>query len=350
MHPDKCHCMWELIHLRKVSSASKTADKVFRLATGVAASSPVVFLVVIAIIVVDQSIPSMKYNGWHFVTGIQWNIGDTYGSLVHKNGVMAASGASFGAFPFIVGTIASSLIALMIAIPVSLLTAVILAYKVNGVFQWILSILVELLAGIPSVVIGLWGIVTLAPWVKTNLAVWLAHLGVVIPYLAGPIGTGMGLLTSGLVLAIMVVPIITATTRDLLMQVPILYREGGTGLGMTSWEVVRYVCFPFIKDGFVGAVALGWGRAMGETMAVLMVSGSALNMLPQNLYSPISTMAAFIADQLDSALTDASHMAVHALSELALILMVLTLLTNFLARWLVSRTSGAKRLRAEVRA
>ncbi|QSO46256.1 phosphate ABC transporter permease subunit PstC [Alicyclobacillus mengziensis] len=334
--------------MRKVSSASKNADRVFRLATGVAASSPVLFLVVIAVIVLIQSIPSMRFNGWHFLIGIQWNMGNLYGALQTKNGVTAAAGASYGALPFIVGTLASSLIAIVIAIPVSMFTAVVLAYRVRGVVQWILSVLVELLAGIPSVVIGLWGIVTLAPWVRTNLAVWLTHLGPVVPYLRGPVGTGLGLLTSGLVLAIMIVPIITATTRDLLMQVPILYREAGTGLGMTSWEVVRYICIPFIRDGFVGAVALGWGRAMGETMAVLMVSGSAMNLLPQNLYSPISSMAAVIADQLDSALTDASQMAVHALSELALVLMILTLLTNFLARWLVTRTRSRRRMKVGV--
>ncbi|QSO52463.1 phosphate ABC transporter permease subunit PstC [Alicyclobacillus curvatus] len=334
--------------MRKVSSASKNADRVFRLATGVAASSPVLFLVVIAVIVLVQSVPSMRFNGWHFLVGIQWNMGNLYGALQTKNGVTAAAGASYGALPFIVGTVASSVIAILIAIPVSLFTAVILAYRVRGVLQWILSVLVELLAGIPSVVIGLWGVVTLAPWVRDNLAVWLSHLGPAIPYLRGPVGTGLGLLSSGLVLAIMVVPIITATTRDLLMQVPILYREGGTGLGMTSWEVVRYICVPSIRDGFVGAVALGWGRAMGETMAVLMVSGSAMNLLPHNLYSPISSMAAVIADQLDSALTDASQMAVHALAELALILMALTLITNFAARWLVNRTRSRRRMRVGV--
>jgi phosphate transport system permease protein len=334
--------------VRKVSSASKNADRVFRLATGVAASSPVLFLVVIAVIVLVQSVPSMRFNGWHFLVGIQWNMGNLYGALQTKNGVTAAAGASYGALPIIVGTVASSVIAILIAIPVSLFTAVILAYRVRGVLQWILSVLVELLAGIPSVVIGLWGVVTLAPWVRDNLAVWLSHLGPAIPYLRGPVGTGLGLLSSGLVLAIMVVPIITATTRDLLMQVPILYREGGTGLGMTSWEVVRYICVPSIRDGFVGAVALGWGRAMGETMAVLMVSGSAMNLLPHNLYSPISSMAAVIADQLDSALTDASQMAVHALAELALILMALTLITNFAARWLVNRTRSRRRMRVGV--
>ncbi|CAM3738483.1 phosphate ABC transporter permease subunit PstC [Alicyclobacillus pomorum] len=334
--------------MRKVSSASKTADKVFRVATGLCASSPVLFLVAIGIVVFIESVPSIKFMGWHFLTGTQWNLGDMYGNLEVKNGVSAPAGATYGALPYIVGTLASSVIALLIAVPVAIFTAIILAYRVRGPVKTVLSILVELLAGIPSVVFGLWGVIVLAPWVAQFFGPLLTHLGVVIPFFRGPVGTGMGLLSSGLILALMIVPIITATTRDLLEQVPILYREGGIGLGMTNWEVVRKICLPYVKDGLIGAVALGWGRAMGETMAVLMVSGSAINYLPHSIFSPISTMAAVIADQLDSALTDATHLAVHALAELALVLMLLTLITNFLARWLVHR--GGQRVRSGVRA
>ncbi|QQE78163.1 phosphate ABC transporter permease subunit PstC [Alicyclobacillus sp. SO9] len=334
--------------MRQVSSKTKVADKIFTVATGICAGSPLVFLVTIAAIVVLESIPSIRFMGWHFLTQIQWNFGNMYGAMEKVHGVMAPSGASYGGLVFIVGTLATSVIAIAIAVPISIFTAVILAYQVRGRLRLALSILVELLAGIPSVIFGLWGIVVLAPWMSHRFGPFLAHLGTVIPYLKGPVGTGMGLLTSGIVLALMITPIITATTRDLLQQVPILYREGGLGIGMTTWEVVRLISIPYVKDGLVGAIALGWGRAMGETMAVLMVSGSAMNFLPKNIYSPISTMAATIADQLDSALTDATHMAVHALSELALVLMVLTLLTNLLARWLVTRT-GQKR-RAGVKA
>lgn len=336
--------------MRKVTSGSKIADRVFKVATGFAASSPVVFLVAIAVIVLIQSIPSIRLMGWHFVTGIEWNMGNLYGAIDKKNGVVIPAGASYGALPFIVGTLASSAIALILAVPISLYTALILAYKVRGSLRMGLSILVELLAGIPSVVFGLWGIVVLAPWVGHRFAPFLVKIVGWIPVFKGPVGTGMGLLTSGIVLALMIVPIITATTRDLLEQVPLLYREGGIGLGMTSWEVIRFICLPYIKEGLVGAIALGWGRAMGETMAVLMVSGSAINYLPQNIYSPISTMAAVIADQLDSAMTDATHMAVHALAELALVLMVITLLTNLVARWLVSRGGRGKMSGAGVKA
>jgi phosphate transport system permease protein len=324
-------------HLRK---GSKVADRVFRVAAGVCAASPLLVLAAILAVVCIEAVPSIRFMGWRFVTETTWNLGNLYGAISRHGGVVAPAGATYGALPFIVGTLASSAIALLLAVPVSVLTAVVLAYKVRGPLQSLLSVLVELLAGIPSVVFGLWGVVILAPWVAHCLGPVLTHLGVAIPFFRGPVGTGLGLLTSGLVLALMVIPIITATTRDLLLQVPNLYREGGIGLGMTSWEVVRHVCLPYVREGLIGAVALGWGRAMGETMAVLMVGGSAMNYLPHNLYSPISTMAAVIADQLDSALTDASHMAVHALAELALVLMVLTVITNLLARLLVNRGRG----------
>jgi phosphate transport system permease protein len=307
-------------------------------------------LLAVAMIILVQSIPSIRLMGWHFITTINWNIGNTYGAMVTHNGVSAPVGATYGALPFIVGTLAASIIALIIAIPISIFTAIILAYKVRGVIKTVLSIVVELLAGIPSVVIGLWGIMVLVPWVAHSFGPFLTVLGGIIPFFKGPVGSGMGLLTSGLVLALMVIPIITATARDLLQQVPTLYQEGGIGLGMTSWEVVRLICLPYVKDGLIGGIALGWGRALGETMAVLMVSGSAINYLPHNIYSPISTMAAVIADQLDSAQTDASHMAIHAIAELALVLMVLTLVTNLLARLLIRRKRGRGRSAVGVKA
>ena len=321
--------------MRKVSAAAKAWDRGFRVLAAIGAASTAVFLVLIAAIVLVESIPTLRFMGVHFLTETRWDMGNLYGAMTHRNGITAPAGASYGALVFIVGTLLSSLIALVIAVPVSIGTALILAYRVRGPLGFLLNILVELLAGIPSVVIGLWGILVLVPWIANRFAPFLKSVLGWIPFFGGQTGTGYSLLASGIVLAMMIVPIITATTRDLLHQVPILAREGGLGIGMTSWEVVRYIALPYIRDGFIGAVALGWGRAMGETMAVLMVSGNATNILPQNLYSPIATMAAFIANQLDSAETDASGMAVHALSELALLLLAITLATNLVARWLV---------------
>lgn len=329
--------------MRRVTRGSKVVDKLFEVLTGVAAASPIAFLLAIFGIVLAQSIPTIQFMGWRFITQITWNMGNTYGAVTKFGHYLMPAGASYGALPFIVGTLSSSVIALLIGVPISILTALILAYQVRGWFGSILSIVVELLAGIPSVIFGLWGLVVLVPWVNRALGPFLVRFGSWFPPLRGPVGTGYGLLTSGIVLALMIVPIITATTRDLLKQVPILTREGGIGLGMTSWEVVRLICLPAIREGLVGSIALGWGRAMGETMAVLMVSGSAMNYLPQNVYSPITTMAAFIANQLDSASADATHMATHALSEIALVLMALTLITNLLARALVNRTGSRRK-------
>lgn len=332
--------------MRKLPLKLRAADVTFRTIAAICAVIPLVFLVAILIVVLIQAVPSIRFMGWHFLTGTHWSVGNLYGGMQHIQGVTVPVGAIYGALPFIVGTVLASLIACIIAVPISVCTAVILAYRVRGPLKSFLSLLIELLAGIPSVIFGLWGIIVLAPWLSHHFNPWLAHAGHVIPFLAGPVGNGMGLLTASIVLALMIIPIVTATTRDLLEQVPILMREGGTGLGMTTFEVVRIVCLPYIKDGLVGAVALGWGRALGETMAVLMVSGNALNMMPHNLYNPISTIASIIASQLDSAYTDPSKMALHAIAELALVLFALTLITNLLARFLVRRggpTSAPKR-------
>ncbi|WP_273365295.1 phosphate ABC transporter permease subunit PstC [Alicyclobacillus herbarius] len=319
-------------------------DAGFRAVAAACSTMPLIVLGAILAVVAVESIPSIRFMGWRFLTNITWNLGNLYGAMTTHGGVEAPAGASYGALVFVVGTLASSVIALVVAVPVSVMTAAVLAYQVRGPLRTLLSLLVELLAGIPSVVFGLWGIVVLAPWVSRQLGPALVHVLGWVPFFGGSAGTGLGLLSSGLVLGLMVVPIITASVRDLLQQVPVLYREGGIGLGLTSWEVLWHICLPFIREGLIGAVALGWGRAMGETMAVLMVGGSALNQLPQNLYSPISTMAAVIANQLDSALTDASHMAVHALAELALVLLLLTVATNLGARMLVRRVGRASQV------
>lgn len=310
---------------------------IFRVTTGVMASSPFLILLFILIVLVRDAIPAIRYQGSSFFTGVTWNMGNMYANnpFVH-NGVQAAPGASFGILPFIMGTLGSSLIALLIGVPFALMTAFALVYKVPKPIQRVLSPMVELLAGIPSVVYGLWGVESLSPFIEFKLGPLLTRLGHAVPFLAGPVGTGFGLLTSGLVLAVMIIPIITATTRDLLMQVPTLSLEGAHALGLTSFESVRFVAYPWVKRGIFGAIVLGLGRALGETMAVLMVSGDAANYLPYNLYSPISTMASTIAALLDSALTDFTGMSVHALAFIALTLLVITVITNLIARLLVS--------------
>ena len=315
----------------------RSGSKVFRMTTALAASGPLLILLGMTAVLVQDAWPAWRYQGFSFFTGVTWNMGNMYAnSPVVQNGVKAAPGAAFGILPFLAGTLGSSLIALVVGVPVAVLVAFVLVYRAPGWLAGMMSPVIELLAGIPSVVYGLWGVVVLAPVVQNILGPWLTGLGRVVPFLAGPVGTGMGLLTSGLVLGVMIIPIVTATTRDLLMQVPKLPVEGGLALGLTSFEVVRHIALPWVRRGIFGAVILGWGRALGETMAVLMVSGDAANYLPTNLYSPIATMASTIAALLDSALTDFSGMALHALALIALSLLVITLVSNLFARLLVS--------------
>ena len=316
--------------------SARIRSRIFKVAAGVSAVSPLFVLLFLAIVLINDAWPAFRFQGFSFYSGITWNMGNMYANntIIH-NGVQGSPGATFGILPFIVGTLASSLIAIIIAVPISLLSAFALVYKVPpSLVKWI-SPIVELLAGIPSVVYGLWGILVLAPAIANLIGPWLSHLGRFIPYLAGPVGSGFGLLTSGIVLAVMIIPIITATSRDLLMQVPHLPIEGARALGMTSFESVRHVAMPLARRGIIGAVILGWGRALGETMAVLMVSGNAMNYLPSNLYSPISTMASTIASLLDSAMTDYTMLSIHALALIAVTLLLISMITNLFARLLV---------------
>jgi phosphate transport system permease protein len=196
---------------------------------------------------------------------------------------------------------------------------------------WI-SFFVELLAAIPSVVFGLWGYVVLIPFLSNHLFPILVKTLGFIPIFAGPSGSGYGLLTAGIVLSMMIVPLITATLRDALVSQPKAMRESAMALGATRFEMMWRVILPGTSKVLIGATFLALGRALGETMAVLMVSGNALNYLPQNIYAPVSTMAAFIVSQLDSALEDPSGMAVRSLAEIALVLCVISVIINALAR------------------
>jgi phosphate transport system permease protein len=205
------------------------------------------------------------------------------------------------------------------------------------------GMVLELLAGIPSVVVGLWGAMTFGPFIAHHIAPVIARNAPDVPvlnYLHGDPGNGEGLLVSGLVLAVMVIPIIASTTRDLIRQVPSLAREGATALGMSDWECARRVTLPWVSRGIIGAVVLGLARALGETMAVAMVSGAALGAMPTNIYSTMTTIAATVVSQLDSALTDSTNFAIRTLAEASLVLMVITMLTNVAARALVHRVSG----------
>lgn len=273
-----------------------------------------------------QSWPSLTYFGWGFLSSQQWNVNTNH----------------YGALVFIFGSAYTSLLALLLAVPLSLGVAIFLTELAPPVLRGPASTLVELLAAIPSVVYGLWGIFVLVPLVL-GLETWLgAHVGA-IPLFSGP-AYGSGILAAALVLTVMIVPTITALTRDLLRAVPREQREGLLALGATRWETIRRVVLPYARAGIVGAIVLGLGRAVGETMAVTMLIGNGRGIGP-SLFAISDTLASVIANQFAEA---APGLNTAALLELGLILFGLSVLLNALARllvWTVARQPAAGRAR-----
>lgn len=235
----------------------------------------------------------------------------------------------YGALPIIYGTIVSSLLALVIALPFSIGVAVYLAEVAPPWLEKPLSFLVELLAGIPSVIYGLWGIFVLVPWIRTDVEPYLSDKLGFLPFFRGA-PYGFGLLAAVLILTIMVLPIITSITRDVLKSVPRSQREAALALGATKWQSTIIV-LKDAKSGILGATMLGFGRAIGETMAVTMVIGNRALISP-SLFDPSYTMASVIANEFTEA---TSEMYLSALIQLALVLFVITIIVNALARLLV---------------
>jgi phosphate transport system permease protein len=302
---------------------------------------PLIALVLIVAELVAKALPAIRYNGIGFFTGSSWSTGSLFANPVVTNGVRHPVGANYGVWPMLVGTLESSAIAMILAVPVAVGTAMIVVEKLPARLSSSVGFCLEVLAGVPSVVYGLWGVLTLGPFLAKHLSGFANHIPdvPVLSFLKGPTGYGEGLLPSGIVLAIMVVPIVAATTRDLLRQVPRTTIEGAEALGMTDSETIRAVTFPWVRSGVIGASMLGLGRALGETIAVAMISGVILGTTPHTIFSTFSTIAATIVSQLDGALTDGTGFAISALAEIALVLLVITLLTNIGARLLVRRVA-----------
>jgi phosphate transport system permease protein len=271
----------------------------------------------------------------NFFISSTWNPSPN-GSVIQVHGFSTLSGASYGMVVFFVGTILSSGLALLIGVPLSLGIAILLSQVAPRSARSPLSLLVELLAGIPSVVFGFWGILILVPLLTRSVEPVMSRYLGFIPGLGGHVYSS-GLMSSGIILALMIVPIIASLSRDAMAQVPIELKEGGRALGMTNWEVTRKIVLPFSKTTIIGAVILGLGRALGETMAVAMVSGAAVNILPGSLYYPINSLAAFMAESLDGAFSDPTKMQVYSLVELALVLVSITVVINIAARVLVKQ-------------
>jgi phosphate transport system permease protein len=243
---------------------------------------------------------------------------------------------NFGALPFIYGTLVSAALALAIAVPLGLGSAIFLAELAPRKVSDVCSFLIELLAAIPSVVLGLMGIFILVPAVRSVEPFLDKTLGSVIPLFHGP-AYGVGMLTAGLILSIMILPYITSISRDMLLAVPQPLKEGFLALGATRWEMVWQVSLPFSRSGILGAVFLALGRALGETMAVTMVIGNTPK-ISASLFEPSYTMAAVIANELAEATSD---VYVHSLVAIALVLFGITMLINAAARLMVYRLAMA---------
>jgi phosphate transport system permease protein len=297
------------------SPLEKLFDSGFRWLTLIFAISIAVILLSIAFIVAKGGWPAINQFHWEFFTSTDWN------PVTNKFGVLAP----------VYGTLVSSFIALLIAIPLGLGAAVFLSENfLPDNIRTTLVFMVELLAAIPSVVYGLWGIFVLIPITKT-FGSWLhANFGWFPLFSTEPAGPGM--LPAGMVLAIMILPIIIAISRDSLASLPPNLREASLGLGATRWETIFRVLIPAAISGIVGGTMLALGRAMGETMAATMIIGNS-NSLSISILDPANTIASLIANQF----AEASGLQVSALMYAGLVLMILTLIVNILAEYIVNQ-------------
>ena len=297
-----------------------SADRAFGVIAAGAAGTLGFVLVGVAACVARIAWPSIRAGGFSFVLGSTWD----------------PSRGIHGSLAFVFGTMVTSVVALALAVPVGLGVAVFLTDLGPSALRRPVSSLVELLAAIPSVVYGLWAALVLAPLLRTTAEPTLAAIGG--PLFRGP-QVGVGLLCASLVLAIMVLPTIAAVSRDVLRSVPPELREGALALGATPWDVVRLIVIPYARRGIFGAILLGFGRAVGETMAVAAVVGSRAD-ISASLFSPGYTMASVIANEFPAA---SSELHIAALAEVGLVLFLFTVAFNVAARVLVVPRLGRSR-------
>jgi phosphate transport system permease protein len=304
----------------KALSRLRTADILFRVLTRAAAIAVLVILGGVIISLIDGSLPALQAFGLNLLIEERWN------PVTEK----------FGALAPIYGTLVTSFIAMLIAVPVGLLIAVFLTELCPMWLRRPIGIAIELLAGIPSIIYGIWGLFVFAPFLQETLQPFLIATFGNIPLLstlfAGP-PYGIGMLTAGLILAIMVLPFVTSISRDVFDAVPPVLKEAAYGIGCTTWEVVRYVVLPYTRVGVIGGVMLGLGRALGETMAVTFVIGNAHKVSP-SLLAPGTTISATIANEFTEAVGD---LYTSSLIALGLILFVITFIVLAIARYMLMR-------------
>ena len=310
---------------RAMAPPSRFGDKAFEWITLLMALGVVVLVILLGWELWRGSSLAVRKFGFHFLTTSTWD----------------PVAEQFGALPFIYGTVVSSLIALFIAVPLSIATA---AYLTELAPLWIrqpLVSLIEMLAAIPSVILGLWGIFVMIPWLRNYPFPLLKRLFGWTPFFTGAI-YGPSMLAGGIIIAIMILPIITSVSREILRSVPNLQREAAYALGATRWEATRIAVLSYAKNGLFGAVILGLGRALGETMAVTMVIGNTPQ-IAASLFKPGYTLASVIANEFTEATTD---MYLQALFEIGLVLFGITILANLLAQLLLQTMSTTSTTRA----
>ena len=307
----------ELYVLRRRPPSEKMVDVSFRYVTVVLASMVAVLLLSILIVVFWGSLESMGRYGWKFLITSNWNPVDD----------------EYGAFTAIYGTIVTSILSLLIAVPLGVGTAIFVTENIIPLkIRNVIGVMVELLAAIPSVVLGLWAIFVMEPFIRPFLEFLYTTLNWLPIFSSPPIGPGTA--PAVLILVVMILPIITSISRDSLNQVPNKLRQAAYGVGTTRWGAVLNVLLPAAISGIVGGVMLALGRAMGETMAVTMIIGNSNN-FSLSLLAPGNTIAAMLANQFGEA--DGSQ--VSSLMYAAFILMILSLAVNVFAQWLVKRLS-----------
>ncbi len=306
--------------LRRRARVRVSGDRVFTGVLRVVAASFVALVLTLIVTLVIAAAPAFRTFGWGFIVGTNWD----------------PVAESFGALPFIYGTLLSSLVAMALAVPLGIGAAIYLAELAPFWIRPPVGFMIELLAAVPSVVYGLWGIFVLAPlmrvWVQPALGASLGFL----PLFRGA-SYGVGMLTAGIILAIMTVPFITTVGREVLLAVPNHQREAALALGATRWETTRIAVLNYARSGLIGAVLLGLGRALGETMAVTMVIGNRPE-ISASLFAPGYTMASVLANEFTEATSD---VYLSALVEIGLLLLVVTVVVNALARLLVWSVGGA---------
>jgi phosphate transport system permease protein len=293
-----------------------TGDRLFTVVTSAAAATVPALLLVLAVVVALAAWPSVRDHGWSLLTGSEWNVGR----------------GAFGALPAIIGTLLSSALALAIASPIAIGVAIFVSDVAPRRVGTVIGMLVDLLAAIPSVVYGLWGIFVLLPWLRETVMPLLRDtlgLGSLAAF-SGP-AYGPSLLAAAMLLSIMILPYIAAVSREVLSAVPTAQREGALALGATRWEMIRDAVLPYARSGLLGGIMLGLGRALGETMAVTMVIGNR-HAIPESLFAPAYSMAALLANEFAEATNDAH---VSALMAVAGALLLIALLVNAGARLLV---------------